>query len=370
MTGVTTGQTPLPTATDSDDTENFLTVSLTAALQTLTNLFDSVTGHKHTGSGQGGPIAISSLVGSIANATLAADVARANQLANGGHEIWQRGNGPFTANNAYATDRYQIGLVGTDTLSVSRNTAQADTGSVACSACTFVLGSGGGATNYAQLLKAADGYQLAGRTISVSARRRTATAAAIRVGVTTNGTGGGTSYSAFHTGGGAYETLTVPNIPVPADATLVTVFTAFAASCTAYCDNDNVTVGAVAGDYVPLSPADDLARALRYYQRFNAPGNHVLGFGEAYSTTQAFVVVPMLGQMAGIPTVTVSAAADWGLTNTTFTGTAANAVAVSTANVDHVMINVTLGAAVLVAGNSTAFRGQTANAWLALEYNP
>jgi hypothetical protein len=65
VTGVTTGQTALPTATDSDDAENYLTVSLTAALQALANLFESATGHDHSGSGKGKPIVTAGIASGI-----------------------------------------------------------------------------------------------------------------------------------------------------------------------------------------------------------------------------------------------------------------------------------------------------------------
>jgi hypothetical protein len=40
----------------------------------------------------------------------------------------------------------------------------------------------------------------------------------------------------------------------------------FAASCTAYVDNAMLVVGSQAANYVPMHPADDLARCLRYYE--------------------------------------------------------------------------------------------------------
>jgi hypothetical protein len=40
----------------------------------------------------------------------------------------------------------------------------------------------------------------------------------------------------------------------------------FSASCTAYLDNAMLVVGTQPCDYVPLHPADDLARCLRYYE--------------------------------------------------------------------------------------------------------
>lgn len=60
-----------------------------------------------------------------------------NFLTNPGFEIWQRGAGPFTANAAYAADRWKINLAGTSTLSVSRDSANAATDSQYCAAITY-----------------------------------------------------------------------------------------------------------------------------------------------------------------------------------------------------------------------------------------
>src|SRR5215471_7851986 len=65
--------------------------------------------------------------GSVTNVKLASDTARLNLLTNGGFEIWQRGNGPFTGTgNGFGPDRWTLGIAGTDTLSVSRDTTNVD----------------------------------------------------------------------------------------------------------------------------------------------------------------------------------------------------------------------------------------------------
>jgi hypothetical protein len=54
------GSTPelaLKTAVDSDDTADYLTLSLATSLQTVDALFNNVAGHNHSGAHQGGPIA-------------------------------------------------------------------------------------------------------------------------------------------------------------------------------------------------------------------------------------------------------------------------------------------------------------------------
>jgi hypothetical protein len=72
------GSTPelnLKTAIDSDDTADYLTLSLADSLRTVDALYNNVTGHTHSGLHQGGPVAsvpISALAdGSITSAKIA-----------------------------------------------------------------------------------------------------------------------------------------------------------------------------------------------------------------------------------------------------------------------------------------------------------
>src|SRR5215467_10691341 len=55
MSGSTT-ELNLKTAVDSDDTADYLTLSLADSLRTMVALFNSVTGHNHSSAHQGGPI--------------------------------------------------------------------------------------------------------------------------------------------------------------------------------------------------------------------------------------------------------------------------------------------------------------------------
>lgn len=202
---------------------------------------------------------------SVANAALAADVARANLLVNGGLDIWQRGTGAFTANGAYCSDRWLIGLQGSDTLSISQDTANRDSNSLADAACTFVLGNGIGLTALEQKLE--DYARLKGLTVSLSVRVKVATANAVRVGIYDSVTGW--TYSAYHPGDGTYHTLTV-TVALNSGATSVLVGVFFSASCTAYIDNAMLCISPVPVDYVPLVPAEEWARCLRYYEILGA----------------------------------------------------------------------------------------------------
>lgn len=321
MTGTTTGQLPLTTATDSDDTENFLTVSLTAVLQVLTNLFDSVTGHDHSGAGKGAPVVLGATSvgtaaianGAVTNAKLASDVARANQLVNGGFEIWQRGNGPFTANNSYSADRWYQGLSGTDTLSVIPTSANVDGASRFALQATFVKGSG---TNTAIQQYVEDFYQLKGRTVSISIRVWCDTASGVRLWCY-QGAAGARVYGTVHTGGSTWQTLTLTTAVDAAASAQPQFGIEFNASCIARLDNAMLVVGSVAADYAPLTPADELARCLRYYETTatgTGGGNPSLtAYGSAGMLWRS--PIAFAAKKCVTPTMTIGAAAAWLATN-------------------------------------------------------
>jgi len=236
----------------------------------------------------------------IANDRLGPDVARANLLTNGGFEIWQRGNGPVTT-ATFSADRWSMFLAGTDTYSVSKNTANAD-GPGACAALTFTLGTGAGGSNFYQPIPTTDNPQLPNRTVSFSIRVRTSTANAARPVIYENV--GGNHYGSYHTGGGAYETLTF-SLAVPSGATTVNCGVAFSASCTAYLDNACLVVGSQAANYVPLHPADDLARCLRYYEIIGNENPSAFMSGSASGAGQpCYTTFPYKAIKPVAPTVT------------------------------------------------------------------
>jgi hypothetical protein len=166
-----------------------------------------------------------------------------------------------------------------------------------------------GGTNtvlYNECYTATDGFQLVARQVSASVRVRTSTANAVKLRLSLPGTGGGVVDSAYHSGGGGWETLTATGL-VPPDAAKVEVDIFFNASCTAYLDNAMLVVGSQAADYAPLHPADDLARCLRYYETIGAIGNSdVMVSGIATAGAQAVYIPYVLrAPKAVAPTVTV-----------------------------------------------------------------
>lgn len=308
--------------------------------------------------------------GSVTNQKLGPDVARANLLTNGGFEIWQRGNGPFTANGAYTADRWSIGLAGTDTLSVSMDGANVDpnSGSIHAAVCTFTKGSGAN-TSLGNTLKPSDGAQVRGRTLSASLRVRTSTVSAVSLALGSDGTGGSAiSVGTVHTGDGTWQTLT-KTYSVPADATYLGMYVLFNASCTAYIDNAMLVTGSQPADYAPLHPADDLARCLRYYETAAFSSNAYIASGQVYGATSV-VYMTQYTPKAVTPTVTYSAPATFAVTNASF-GLVTPTTVTSNSNLGTRLGIAAIVASGLVSGNAStliANSGQTAS--ISLEANP
>ena len=241
--------------------------------------------------------------GSVHNAALASDVARANLLTNGGFEIWQRGNGPLSG--TFGPDRWQL-WPGGGTQSASRDSANADA-SGACCALTVggAVSIGNPAQVYQSPISLTDGdVGLRGKTVSVSVRVKCSVATAFRISLQPSG--GTPVASGYHSGSGAYETLTCPAavIPVGATTTVVTLSTLAEKPGTYYIDNAMLVVGSQPSDYAPLHPADDLARCLRYYELMSSSAGdiNVTGYGATGISCQT--PLPYKARKAVNPTVT------------------------------------------------------------------
>lgn len=339
MSGATT-ELGLAIAVDADDNADYLTIGLANALRTLDALLNNATGHTHNGAHQGGPIgaipagsipdgSITSAKiadGGIAtvdladlavtNAKLGYDVSRRNLLPNGGLEIWQRGNGPYTAANAFCADRWQVGLAGGDTLSVTADSVNVDTvsGSQRAAACAYTRSSG--LSSIYNTLYTSDGQQIRGRTFSASVRVKCSVPNMVRLAVATNGAAPANGASTYHTGDGTWQTLRCTmTSPVPADATYVSLNVQFNANGTAYVDNVVLVPGQVAPDFYPLLPGEDLAICQRYYEvhGFEASNWPNIAGQATVAAQNFFAPFTYHVRKGGIPTVTK--VGTWGALN-------------------------------------------------------
>jgi len=320
------------------------------------------------------------------NRQLGSDVQRPNLLVNGGFEFWQRGNGPFTA--SFCADRWALwpsnGGTGGTTISCSRDTANAEI-SGACAAIT----PGGTAPTtalpaqiYQYPAHQNDGGtgvlwgQVYGRPLSLALRVKTSVANAARamIQIASN-----PYYGSYHTGNGQYQTLTVSVTAAQTtglSAVGPTVALNMEALGTYYIDSAMLVIGSQPCDYVPMSPADDLARCKRYYQRWaSGQGNTYLGTGSAQSATVGyFMFGPWPVTLAVTPSLSYSAVGDFVAVNkglgTSWPVTAISAPVPYASLAGPILLSFTIGTSSLVGGDQVYFVANATTAWLSLEANP
>ncbi|MHB8916534.1 MAG: hypothetical protein ACYC4H_00790, partial [Desulfocucumaceae bacterium] len=229
-------------------------------------------------------------------------VLQANLLTNGGFEIWQRGAGPFTA-SAYTADRWRSYIEGTDTMSISREGVIKKSNSLYSAKFVYTKGTGS-AGQLSQALIIADGFHhLLGKTISLRVSLHANATGAARIGIETNGTGGSALYSSYHVGDSAWANLDV-SYTAPVDATFIFIHLDLRASVTAYFDNAMLVVDSQAADYMPLHPAEEMAKCQRYYEVHGGVASGIPSVGRMYASGAASYMYGYTFQTkkAGTPT--------------------------------------------------------------------
>jgi len=199
------------------------------------------------------------------NRQLGPDVGRANQFVNGGFEFNQRGLTTY-ASGVQGLDRWFVSAVGTGAFSSSGpDTTHQDISSLQCLATvvTATSGGSGGSGNWVVTQQNLEQFKvLRGQILSTSFRVQSAIAGSARI----YWYDGNYNYSpAVATPAGSYTTVRYTFTPA-ANATTLYVGVTLDTVTTWYVDNATLVLGSQPCDYVPLHPADDLNRCLRYYE--------------------------------------------------------------------------------------------------------
>jgi hypothetical protein len=135
-------------------------------------------------------------------------------------------------------------------------------------------------------------------------------------------------------------------------------------------DNATLQLGAAPVAYAPLHPTEDLARCQRYYWYVGGDdAAEIVGHGMAVSATQVFGWLKFPVQMAGVPTMTVSAPALWGVMGAGGGVIACTALAFGSPTPKGVRFSATTAGG-LTAGDGSQLMAQSTSARISAEVNP
>ncbi|MHA1304370.1 MAG: hypothetical protein ACTSPI_11790, partial [Candidatus Heimdallarchaeaceae archaeon] len=190
-----------------------------------------------------------------------------NLLDNGGFEIWQRGDGPFTGNNDYTADRWQFKCHTDGTEGqVDRESTEIKFGNYSAKvAVTTASSSPDGVCFLQQYIE--QYKSLVGKKISVSVWVKTDIENKISVAIEElNDT---ISESSFHTGDNTWQKLTATK-EISGNGTYLKIRVGFLDNATEtgtfYIDSAMLVIGAEPADFVPTPPAEEWDRCRRWYE--------------------------------------------------------------------------------------------------------
>lgn len=272
--------------------------------------------------------------------------AHRNLLTNGGFEVWQRGAGAFTANNAYTADRWQLLVGSLSSDSVTQESTTIDSQGRYSLACAHTHSSASFITQ-----KIEHWHDLRGKTVCFSVRVRQSAASMVRLRL---GDGVSPTAGSTTTTTGSFVTLT-HTLAVSASATELVATIDFLASGTAYLDNAMLVVGPAPAPYRPLHPQEELARCQRYYE-VHGGGTlmHMAGYQAASNPSRFFI--PFAVPKGGAPTVTKNGT--WNVSN-------CSQPSIVTSNVAGYSIGVTVTAL-----GAFSFNGDSTDDTVTAEWNP
>jgi len=226
-----------------------------------------------------------------------------NLLVNPGYEVWQRGV-TFTnpADQTTTADRWKTNKSGTlPTYTVTQDASVVDNGLYSLKA-NFTVVASDSILNMITDIENVISYR--GKTITLSIRMKS-NLGGNKVGIRIY-KGDGYTADAYHTGGGNWETLSITCV-VSAAATILRIYAGSIndGNTSAFyynLDSAMLVVGSQPVSYIPMHPADDLARCMRYYEA--RTGIHWQFFNGASMTVH--LPLTFMTAKSATPTVTVT----------------------------------------------------------------
>jgi hypothetical protein len=246
-------------------------------------------------------------------------VASQNLLVNPGFEVWQRGVGPFSTHLGYTADEWEL-FFSSGTWSVVPSASPYSGVN-----CASVTASG---TVVGYLIQGVELWQtLQAQTITFSCWVKCSVASAARLFIADyTAAGSQTTASAFHTGSGNWERLTVvrtirsaltPNVATWPHGFPIIMMVAFGQPVTgALVDGATCVIGNYPEgvSYVPQMPAEELRRCQRFFEVHGGKvGGHPAFMNYGYAGLSFVLTQQFKEQKFATPTCTVSG--NWTLTN-------------------------------------------------------
>jgi hypothetical protein len=286
-----------------------------------------------------------------------------NILVNGGMEVWQRGTSFSSPSNSDITsDKWILNSTVSPTCVISKETSVVDIGGASMK-FSLTVASGAGNYQIGQTIENGDKY--VGKVMTLSARVRSDSANAIRIGIYNGST---FTYSSYHSGGGTYETLSV-SATISASGMQVRIALDPTVTQTSYATSLMLVVGDQPIDFVPEDPAIELMRCQRYYQRVGGKvANEYINCGHAYANNAAATAVRLPVELSSTPTVTITGQTGFRVWDST--GTPQTATAVSTGGGLSPLgteIEVTVSGTPLTAGNAAMIYSNATSSYIEFE---
>lgn len=272
---------------------------------------------------------------------------RDNLLTNPGFEVLQRSALSSRSSNGLLVDFWNL-FQSISTFVATQESTIVDASSSRSLKIIYTHGASGYISCYQSMKELV--VALHGKTVTFSVRVRSSVAASVYLDIY-DGIGN-VSQSTPNQSTGAFETLTVSRVVSGAATDLQLRVLTNGVSCTYYLDNATAVVGSVALEYIPLNPAEETNRCLRYYQEIP----YYLELRGYMSAGNSLGEVLWYQSKGGIPTVTK--VGTWAVTNCA-------QPTLSAANADHIH----LLTVVTALGLATAAT-DSSDDMITVEYNP
>lgn len=238
--------------------------------------------------------------------------AQANLLVNPGFEIWQRGTAAFTADDIFTADEWKVNRHISDTLQIDDESTTIVAGTLSLKATKT------GTNDVAYIRQGVENYKsLEGQTVTFSMWVNANVASGARLVLQDYVSSEEVEYSAYHSGSGEWEQLTVTKTirtglasygSFPHSFGMAVGLQLADKAVTAYIDGASLVLGNFPQGvpFIPLNPAEDRGRCERFYEAGKQDFQHISIRRVNASTMRTRIANRFRGGKYATPTVSIT----------------------------------------------------------------